>query len=140
MSYTPASQQVNEDVNEICSLVSSNVAADDLPDPGRHLGRFYTILGKRSGSSLGTVAEGMGYGSRATALKIWKISTQVAPVSTRRKRHGKDCKHLVRYATWVASAWFILDSSILTQIGQLFDTRVGLEIHGKSRHSKRANS
>lgn len=84
---------------EVCSLASSNETADDLPGPGRTLGKLYGFLGQRIESGLGRAAERMGYGPKVTALKIQRLQRGevLLSASARRKQLEKNCKRLVRY-------------------------------------------
>lgn len=54
------------------SETSTNLTADDLPGPGRLLGNLYVALGTPLERRIGQLADKLGYGPRATAIKIKK--------------------------------------------------------------------
>lgn len=86
---------------ELCSLVSSSdETADDLPGPGRMLGKLYSHAGRFVVKGLSVVAERRGYGPTVTALRIRDIfEDELLP--KRRKFLRKSCKDLVRYMRFV---------------------------------------
>ncbi|KAI5120946.1 hypothetical protein M0805_001651 [Coniferiporia weirii] len=87
--------------------VSTNATADNLPGPGRIIGNIYGRLGGRLEVQLGRVAEKMGRGPRATAIRIQarrKVIASVSPsklltIKAENERLEKDCKRMLMYAT-----------------------------------------
>lgn len=99
---------IDDDVDAytLCSIASSNETADDLPGPGRTLGKLYSFIGTKIERGLGRAAERIRYGPRATALKILKIqeNKMLLPAPTRRKRLEKNCVRLARYVRYDKSS------------------------------------
>lgn len=85
---------------EICSIASSTETTDDLPGPGRLLGKVYVSLGRRLEDGLGRVAVRMGRGPNAVAIKIQKlVEDRSLRPSIRHKKTKEKCKSLARYIT-----------------------------------------
>lgn len=97
--HEPASTSRGEDIEyELCSNSSSNETADNLPGPGRTLGKFYASTGQRLENGFGMVAMRMGRGPSTIAMKIRKILEDESLHSfTRRKKLKKKCRSLAQY-------------------------------------------
>ncbi|KAI5116346.1 hypothetical protein M0805_005821 [Coniferiporia weirii] len=86
---------------------SSNGTVDNLPGAGRILGNVYSFTGRRLEKQLGSIAERLGYGPRATAFRIQRrrkaIDTypELPPLprsfKTESKKIEKDCRRLLKY-------------------------------------------
>lgn len=87
------------DVNyELCSAVSSNETADNLPGPGRNLGNLYISAGRKLENGFEMTAVRMGRGPNAIAVKIQMIlEDKSLRSSARRKKIKRKCKSLARY-------------------------------------------
>ena len=85
---------------EICSAAGSDETADNLPGPGRLLGNFYSLVGRKLEAELGHTAQRLGFGPQAVAKKIQKIKIEDSDGYvwlSKRKKAEKMCKHLVRH-------------------------------------------
>ncbi|THG97944.1 hypothetical protein EW145_g7508 [Phellinidium pouzarii] len=91
-----------------CSVASSNETADDLPGAGRTLGKLYNYAGRILERQLGSIAEHLGHGPCATAVRIRRhraiiISASktvpvkpcsLATIKAKRRKVEKDCKRV----------------------------------------------
>ncbi|THH07891.1 hypothetical protein EW145_g3070 [Phellinidium pouzarii] len=95
------------------STASSNMTADGLPGAGRTLGSLYAVAGRSLEITLSRVAERLGYGPRATAVRIQRRRQIIRHASTteiswsthspeairaQSKKLEMDCKRLLKYA------------------------------------------
>ncbi|THH07967.1 hypothetical protein EW145_g3035 [Phellinidium pouzarii] len=85
--------------------ISTNATADNLPGPGRILGNIYGFLGVRLERQLGRLADKMGYGPRATAIRIQRrrgiinsASFSAYRIKVENKKLEEDCKRMLKYA------------------------------------------
>ena len=85
---------------ELCSIASSEKTADNLPGPGRLLGKLYVRVGRPLENGLGKAAANLGHGPNIVAMKIRKIieDKSLGPFIRRRKMK-KEYKKLERYVT-----------------------------------------
>ncbi|KAI5116344.1 hypothetical protein M0805_005819 [Coniferiporia weirii] len=91
----------------VCSIASSNETADNILGPGRILGNVLSSSGRRLERRLGIIADNLGFGPRATAVRIQRrrkaITTRLeypllpGPFGTDGEKIEKDCRRLVRY-------------------------------------------
>ncbi|KAI5120940.1 hypothetical protein M0805_001645 [Coniferiporia weirii] len=87
--------------------VSTNATADNLPGPGRIIGNIYGRLGGCLEVQLGRIAEKMGRGPRATAIRIQRRRDVITSATARKlltieaesERLEKDCERMLKYAT-----------------------------------------
>ena len=82
---------------EVCSLSTSNETEDDLPGPGRTLGKLYNFLGQKVENGLSKAAESMGYGPNIIALRIQRIQENPGLDLRRRRKLRANCRRLARY-------------------------------------------
>ncbi len=105
------------------SSIASDATADNLPGPGRNVGRLFTWLGRRLESMINTTAGQMNLGPEAVAEKIRllcrhyetseveRLTSSVGPLSkAERKRLNKLCKKLLKYARSVSFLRTAFDS------------------------------
>ncbi|KAH8116577.1 hypothetical protein DFH11DRAFT_1219467 [Phellopilus nigrolimitatus] len=108
--------------------VSTNATDDNLPGAGRTLGLLYSFAGQHLEMQLGRLAERLGRGPRATALRIQKnsgivtstsvLSPPLSMVKFRTKKIEKDCKLLLKY----------VGSNALSTRGQALDRIIDLSL------------
>lgn len=79
--------------------VDSNATADNLPGPGRNLGRLYVYLGNRFVNSLGRFLARRGHGPDATAQAISLL-----------RRHGERGVYDIYLACALQSSWSQTDN------------------------------
>lgn len=87
---------------------STNITADDVVGAGRVLGNVYALLGNRLEGRLGAGSERLGYGPRASAIKVQKHRQSMASTledpghqtsfDMDNKEVLKHCRKLLRYA------------------------------------------
>ena len=93
---------VDNDVDMIeLSSGSSNATADDLPGPGRLLGRFYHFCGKYVERAFNNLAEKNGLGPLAAAKRIRSRRHNRVDRDgygdKYEKKQRKDCMKLIKY-------------------------------------------
>ena len=86
------------------SAESSNITEDDIPGPGRLLGKVYTGLGRRIEIILSLAARFMGRGPAPVAARIKDLRRYPwLPVPDREteEKLKKECKALVKYTRYI---------------------------------------
>ncbi|KAI5118532.1 hypothetical protein M0805_009684 [Coniferiporia weirii] len=88
------------------SITSSNETADNLPGAGRILGNAYVFAGRGLEKQLGSVADCLGFGPKAVAVRIQKrrevtVTRPALPLLSRSSRNEsknieKDCRRLLK--------------------------------------------
>ncbi|KAH8116574.1 hypothetical protein DFH11DRAFT_1219359 [Phellopilus nigrolimitatus] len=125
MSTSEIFAMTESDQASLCSA-STNATDDNLPGAGRTLGLLYSFAGRHLEVQLGRLAERLGRGPRATALRIQKnngivtrtsaLPLPLSVVKYRTKKIEKDCKRLLRY----------VGSNALSTRGQALDHIIDL--------------
>lgn len=77
------------------SVNSQTETTTDNPGPGRILGKLYGFVGRRIENGLGMVAMHMGYGPRATVVKIRRLRGN--NTNTKKRKLESAGSRLVRY-------------------------------------------
>lgn len=99
LGYGPHAQ-----IHAPCSsaeTIDSTETMSNNPGAGRNLGNFYGIVGKRLNNGMSMVAVLLGYGPRATAVRIYRLllDEDIGP-SSREKKVAKAGRRLVAYTRY----------------------------------------
>lgn len=98
---TPTSDPTSADGESVYCISlthSSTETGSDVPGPGRLLGKAYGVFGRKVESGLTMAALKLGYGPRATAVKIRRLVQGGAPVKINdNKKLNKAGKKLLKY-------------------------------------------
>ncbi|KAI5121793.1 hypothetical protein M0805_009785 [Coniferiporia weirii] len=109
---TPTTAGVEQTSLVTYSSASSNATADNLVGPGRILGNVYGFAGRRLERRLGSIADQMGYGPRATAVRIERrravitsaskseyaeLTLSPAAIKAKSEKVEKDCRRMLKY-------------------------------------------
>ena len=91
------------------SAESRNQTEDDLPGPGRLLGKLYASLGRKLESAMGSVAYSMGKGPAQKAERVWNLKRiqdlqdlSARDFSVLMKNLNKNCQALLKYTRYAA--------------------------------------
>ena len=82
------------------SAESRNVTEDDIPGPGRLMGKFYAVLGRKIETVLSLAARSRGKGPAPVAARIKELTWSQAPDAA--KKREKECKTLVKYTRCIS--------------------------------------
>ena len=89
------------------SYKSSTETDSNIPGPGRLLGKAYSFIGRKAEKYLSIVAVKFGYGPRATAVKIRRLSRIRGAGQAKQRnmkkleRAGKQLVRHIRYAAYL---------------------------------------
>ena len=105
-----------EDAFSFSADESRNVTEDDIPGPGRLMGKFYAVLGRKIETVLSRAGHSMGRGPAPVAARIEKLMWSEAPGAV--KKCKKECKTLVKYTRCFSCHIYYTMANQIIDLGQ----------------------